>query len=168
VCGQHVSPAVVDRLLEQRADVKSEVRDVCVMFLDVRNFTAFAEKRTPEEVVEYLNSLFDFMIDSVNRHHGIVNKFLGDGVMAVFGAPLSDGKECVHAIDAAQEILAQIEEMVESGRIPPTRVGIGLHFGKALIGNVGSGARKEYTVIGDAVNVAARIEQLNKELGSQL
>src|SRR5262245_13357297 len=103
--GQHVSQAVVDQLMARKADAKSEVREVCVMFLDVRNFTAFSEKRSPEEVVDYLNSLFAFMIETVNAHHGIVNKFLGDGFMAVFGAPLSDGADCRHAVNAALEIL---------------------------------------------------------------
>ena len=83
------------------------------MFLDIRNFTGFAEKRSPEEVVEYLESLFEFMIEIVNRHHGIINKFLGDGFMAVFGAPLSDGKDCANAVGAAREILARVQQEVE-------------------------------------------------------
>jgi adenylate cyclase len=168
VFGQHVSPAVVDRLLAKRADVKSEVRDVCVMFLDLRNFTAFSENKRPEEVVGYLNSLFGFMIESVNSHQGIVNKFLGDGFMAVFGAPLSDGADCRHAVEAGLEIIARLTALCASGLLPPTRIGIGLHTGKAVIGNVGSMMRKEYTVIGDVVNVASRVEALNKEFGCQL
>jgi len=168
VFGQHVSPAVVDRLLARKADVKSEVRDVCVMFLDLRNFTAFSEKKSPEEVVDYLNSLFEVMIESVNHHGGIVNKFLGDGFMAVFGAPLSDGEDCRHAVDAGLEIVSKVAALVREGKIPPTRVGIGVHAGEAVIGNVGSVMRKEYTVIGDVVNVASRLETLNKDFGSQL
>jgi adenylate cyclase len=168
VFGQHVSPAVVEQLLAQRADVKSELREVCVMFLDVRNFTAFAEGRSPEEVVGYLNALFGFMVESVNAHHGIVNKFLGDGFMAVFGAPLRGDNDCRSAVEAALEIAAKVESYVESGAIPETRVGIGIAAGKALVGNVGSAERKEYTVIGDVVNVASRVEGLNKELGSQI
>ena len=168
VFGQHVSPAVVERLLAQKADVRSELREVCVMFLDVRNFTAFAERKSPEEVVGYLNALFDFMIESVNAHHGIVNKFLGDGFMAVFGAPLRGDNDCKNAIEAALEIVSRLEALVADGSIPATRVGIGIASGKALIGNVGSSERKEYTVIGDVVNVASRVEGLNKELGSQI
>lgn len=166
--GQHVSAAVVDDLLARKAGARSEVREVCVMFLDIRNFTAFAERKSPEEVVAYLNSLFEFMIESVNAHHGIVNKFLGDGFMAVFGAPLSDPEYCRHAVEAGLEIVARIDELVAEGKIPPTRVGIALHAGEAVVGNVGSTRRKEYTVIGDVVNVASRVEALNKELGSQL
>lgn len=166
--GQHVSPEVANRLLAQKADLDSETRFVCLMFLDIRNFTTFSETRSPEEVVNYLNTLFDSMIDSVNAHHGIINKFLGDGFMAVFGAPLSDGQDCRNAVSASFDILAKMEKLNESGQIPPTRIGIGLHAGQAVTGNVGSHLRKEYTIIGDTVNLASRIEQLNKQFGSQL
>nr|AYM52944.1 adenylate cyclase [Jahnella sp. MSr9139] len=166
--GQHVSAAVVDDLLARKAGAQSEVREVCVMFLDIRNFTAFTERKSPEEVVTYLNSVFEFMIESVNAHQGIVNKFLGDGFMAVFGAPLSDPDYCRHAVEAGLEIVARIDALVAEGKIPPTRVGIALHAGEAVVGNVGSTRRKEYTVIGDVVNVASRVEALNKELGSRL
>jgi adenylate cyclase len=168
VFGQHVSPAVVEKLLAQEGGADSELKHVCLMFLDIRDFTTFSEKRTPTEVVNYLNSLFDFMIESINRHHGIINKFLGDGFMAVFGAPLSDGRDIHNAVLAAQDILAKIAELNAAGHIPPTRIGIGLHAGEAITGNVGSAARKEYTIIGDAVNLASRIEQLNKQFHSQL
>ena len=166
--GEYVSPAVMDTLLDFRSDLRSESKNVCVMFLDIRNFTGFAEKRNPEEVVRYLDSLFEFMIEIVNRHHGIINKFLGDGFMAVFGAPLSTGSDCANALDAAQEILARVDEEVSRGRILPTKVGIGLHAGEAVTGSIGSELRREYTVIGDVVNLAARIEKLNKTFDSQL
>ena len=126
VFGQHVSPAVVEQLLAQKAEGKSELREVCVMFLDIRNFTAFSERRSPEEVVDYLNTLFELTIESVNAHGGIVNKFLGDGFMAVFGAPLRGENDCRSAIHAALEIVAKLEALVAEGAIPPTRVGIGL------------------------------------------
>jgi adenylate cyclase len=166
--GEHVSPEVMGKLLDLKPDLRSENKNVCVMFLDIRNFTGFAEKRRPEEVVQYLESLFEFMIEIVNRHHGIINKFLGDGFMAVFGAPLSDGKDCAHALDAAQEILARVRKEVDSGTILPTTIGIGLHAGEAVTGSIGSALRREYTVIGDVVNLAARIEKLNKNFDSQL
>jgi adenylate cyclase len=95
-----------------------------------------------------------------------VNKFLGDGFMAVFGAPLVMGNHCQNAINAARELVAEIKRATDAGEIPPTRIGIGLHSGEALVGNIGSAERREYTVIGDVVNVAFRIEQLNKELNS--
>jgi adenylate cyclase len=166
VFGQHVSPKVVDRLLQQRGELPSELRYVCVMFLDIRDFTAFAERRRPEEVVTYLNALFGYMIDAVNQNNGIVNKFLGDGFMAVFGAPFSDGQECRNAITAAREILAKTAALAPD--LPPPRIGIGLHAGEAVTGHIGSADRKEYTIIGDVVNLASRIESLNKEFGTQL
>ena len=166
--GQHVSPMVVDKLLNQQTGDASEIRYVCMMFLDIRDFTTFSERTDPAVVINYLNTLFTSMIDIINKHHGIINKFLGDGFMAVFGAPLSHEHDCRNAVAAAQEILSEVERLAQEGRIPPTRVGIGLHAGEAITGNVGSPVRKEYTVIGDVVNVAARIEQMNKQLNSQL
>ena len=166
--GEYVSPVVMDKLLTLKPDLRSETKQVCVMFLDIRDFTTFSEKRAPEEVFDYLESLFSFMIEIVNRHHGVVNKFLGDGFMAVFGAPLSDGADCLNAMAAAREILMRVDEEVSAGNIRPTRVGIGLHFGEAVTGSIGSSLRKEYAVIGDVVNLASRIEQLNKQFGSQI
>ena len=164
--GQHVSPAVVNQLLAQPTGIQSELRDVCILVLDIRDFTAFAETASPDAIVNYLNRLWSKAVGIVNRHHGIVNKFLGDGFMAVFGAPLVAGNHCQNAINAARELVADIKRATDAGEIPPTRIGIGLHSGEALVGNIGSAERREYTVIGDVVNVAFRIEQLNKELNS--
>jgi adenylate cyclase len=166
--GEYVSPIVMNKLLTLKPDLRSEKREVCVMFLDIRNFTSFAEKRSPEEVVSYLESLFEFMIEIVNRHRGVINKFLGDGFMAVFGAPLSEGGDCLNGVAAAREILMRVEEEVASGHVLPTTVGIGLHAGEAVTGSIGSSLRKEYTVIGDVVNLASRIEKLNKKFQSRL
>lgn len=166
--GEYVSPAVMDTLLDLKPDLRSENKNVCIMFLDIRDFTRFAEKRSPEEVVTYLESLFEFMIEIINKNNGIINKFLGDGFMAVFGAPLSDGKDCANAVRSAQEILARVKDEAERGSILPTTVGIGLHAGPAVTGSIGSALRREYTVIGDVVNLASRIEKLNKQFGSQL
>jgi adenylate cyclase len=168
VFGQHVSPQVVERILDQQVALTSETREVCVMFLDIRDFTHFSENRPPDEVVAYLNSLFEVMVEVVNRHDGIVNKFLGDGFMAVFGAPISSGKERVSAVNAALEILQAVEQASTSGSITSTRIGIGLHAGSAVTGPVGSRDRQEYTIIGDVVNLASRVESLNKEHGSRL
>ena len=167
--GQHVSPIVANQLLRHATDEHSELRNVCVMVLDIRNFTAFSETRAPDEVVRYLNTLWTFMVRTINEHHGIVNKFLGDGFLAVFGAPLSNGSvDCADAMAAARQIVRELDRLISAGDVSPTRIGIALHAGPAIIGNVGSADRKEYTVIGDVVNVAFRIEALNKELGSTL
>ncbi len=166
--GQHVSPAVVERLLESPTEFAGETREICVMFLDFRNFTANARNHPPEEVVEYLNSAFAFMIEAVDRYGGFINKFLGDGFMAVFGAPLSDPAAACHGVAAAREILAEIDRRGLSDGSWPLKVGIGLHIGVAVTGNVGSPQRKEFTAIGDTVNLASRLEQLTKEYGARL
>ncbi len=169
VFGQHVSPEVVERLVVSgETEVKSEQRNVCVMFLDIRNFTSFSEQKSAPEVVDYLNVVFDATIAPVVKRHGIVNKFLGDGFMAVFGAPTVEENASRAAVLAAIDIVKCVEDLVATGAIPKTKVGIGLATGVAVVGNIGSSARKEYTVIGDVVNLASRIEALNKELGSQV
>lgn len=166
--GQHVSPQVAEKLLSQPHESIGETRHICAMFLDIRDFSTYAAEHTPDEVMTYLNALFSPMIDEVNQHQGIINKFLGDGFMAVFGAPMDDPAQCRHAVEASLQIIQELERDMRSGDIPATRIGIGLHTGDAVTGNVGSSDRKEYTIIGDAVNLAARIEQATKLFGAQL
>ncbi len=168
VFGQHVSPEVVEQLVQGEAQPTGELREVCVMFLDIRDFTSFAEKRSAADVVAYLNAIFGEAVEAVMEHRGIVNKFLGDGFMAVFGAPVADGNPCAAAVEAGLDLLARIDRLAREGRVPATRVGLGLHAGPAVVGNIGSAHRKEYTVIGDVVNVASRVEALNKQLGAQM
>ena len=164
--GQHVSPQVVDRLLAAGSTRSSDTRQVAVMFVDIRGFTAAARSRTPQEVVDRLDAAFAVLVEIVDRNGGIVNKFLGDGFLALFGAPLADPDAARRGVTAAREMLAAIEQHnVRSDW--PLRIGIGLHLGHVVAGNVGSPRRKEYTVIGDTVNLASRIEGLNKEFGSQ-
>ncbi len=138
------------------------------MFLDIRNFTANARSRQPEQVVEFLNAAFAFMIESIDLHGGFINKFLGDGFLAIFGAPLDDPVAAHQAVAAAQEILAEIDRRGLADGRWPLRVGIGLHLGYAVTGNVGSPRRKEFTAIGDTVNLASRLEQLTKEHNARL
>jgi adenylate cyclase len=138
------------------------------MFLDIRDFTANARNKQPEQVVEFLNANFAFMIESIDRQGGFINKFLGDGFMAIFGAPLEDPAAAHHAVAAAQEILVEIDRRELADGAWPLRVGIGLHIGDAVTGNVGSPRRKEFTVIGDTVNLASRLEQLTKEHNARL
>lgn len=166
--GTHVSPKVAEALLSSGGDFAGEQKFVCVMFLDIRNFTSFSERIPPKEVVAFLDVLFEPLVTIVNLHGGIVNKFLGDGFMAVFGAPIAEGQPCREAILAALEIVTEVENMVDDYKIPPTKIGIGLHAGEAITGTVGARSRKEYTVIGDTVNLASRIEQLTKKFGAQI
>ncbi|TAJ25527.1 MAG: adenylate/guanylate cyclase domain-containing protein [Reyranella sp.] len=166
--GQHVSPAVVDRLLAQQTDPPSEMRTICVMFLDIRGFTAMTRQRAAAETVELLNAFFAEMIGVVDRHNGIINKFLGDGFLAIFGAPLDDPAAAENALAASHDMLAVVETWNRARPQHALRVGIGIHMGEAVTGTVGSPQRKEYTVIGDTVNLAARLEQLTKETRAQI
>jgi len=165
--GQHVSPEVVERLLLEGGDTSGDIRRVAVMFVDFRSFTAAARVRTPQEVVERLDGAFAILVDILDRHGGIVNKFLGDGFLALFGAPIETPDAARHAVAAAREMLAA-NDRVNKATSWPLRIGIGIHFGEVVAGNIGSPRRKEYTVIGDTVNFASRLESLNKEFNSQL
>ena len=166
--GQHVSPSVVERLLATQTEPPSELRTICVLFLDIRGFTAMTRQRPAAETVELLNAFFAEMIDVVDRHHGIINKFLGDGFLALFGAPLADPSAAQNALGAARAMIEAVEAWNKERPSQALRVGIGIHMGEAVTGVVGSPRRKEYTVIGDTVNLAARLEQLTKETGSQV
>lgn len=166
--GQHVSPAVVDRLLAASSDPPSEMRTVCVLFLDIRGFTAMTRERSAVETVALLNDFFAEMVAIVDRHGGIINKFLGDGFLALFGAPIADPASARHALAAGHAMLQAVDDWNRARPKWALKVGIGIHRGEAVTGTVGSPQRKEYTVIGDTVNLAARLEQLTKETGARL
>ncbi|MBL9145126.1 MAG: adenylate/guanylate cyclase domain-containing protein [Verrucomicrobiaceae bacterium] len=168
IFGQHVSPQVAQRLIDQPSEYRAEQRHVCVLFLDIRGFSTIAAQRTPSAVMDYLNTLFTPMITIVNQHGGIVNKFLGDGFMAIFGAPFEDPELHRNAVHCSLNLLRCVEELNTTGAIPATRIGIGIHAGDAMAGTVGSDERREYTLLGDTVNAAARIEQETKKLGAQI
>ncbi len=164
--GQHVSPQVVERLLAEGTQTTSDTRRVAVMFVDFRSFTAEAKSRTPQQVVDRLDGAFAVLVDVLDRHGGIVNKFLGDGFLALFGVPFETADAAQRAVAAAREMLT-VMEANNSGADWQLRIGIGVHVGEVVAGNIGSPRRKEYTVIGDTVNLASRIEALNKQFGSQ-
>lgn len=166
--GEHVSQEVVQKLVASKGDNLAEIRHITALFLDIRSFTTFSESRTAHEVYTELNKLLDFMIDIVHEHSGIINKFLGDGFLAVFGAPLDDNSHAVNAVKTARRISEELKKQTSSGAVVNLGIGIGIHSGEALTGNVGSNKRKEYTVIGDVINVASRIEQLNKQFKSEI
>jgi len=164
---EYVSPEAVGSVLAGRGDVKSEARTVTVLFADIVNFTGAAFASSPEQVVSWLNSYFSSACVVIGRHRGMVNKFIGDGLLAVFGAPADDPQHALHAAAAA---LALCEA---AARIPrpdgkPTRIGVGLHSGPVLIGSIGAAGRRDYTVIGDTVNVASRLESLTRQLDTDV
>ena len=163
--GTYVDPALAARLLEQGDDVfGGERREVTVMFIDIRDFTPFAEANTAEDTVARLNALFEIVVPAVVEAGGHVNKFLGDGALAVFGAPddLAD-----HA-DAALRTAVVIDRLVAQRFGQELRIGIGINTGVVIAGTIGGGGKLEFTLIGDTVNVAARVEQLTKSTGDAI
>jgi len=166
--GQQISPQIADNILKKRNEFSGVRKKVCIMFLDIRQFTPFVEQHQPEEVVSYLNTLFGFMIDIVQVHQGVINQFLGDGFMATFGAPVELENSSQQAVQVAQEIIYKINDEYKKGNIPKTRIGIGLHYDEAVTGNIGSSLRKQYSITGKVVIMASRIEQLNKKYNTSL
>ena len=163
--GTYVDPALAAKLLEQGDDVfTGERREVTVMFIDIRDFTPFAEANTAEDTVARLYALFEIVVPAVVEAGGHVNKFLGDGALAVFGAPndLAD-----HA-DAALRTALLLDHLVAERFGQDLRIGIGINTGVVIAGTIGGGGKLEFTLIGDAVNVAARVEQLTKTTGDTI
>ena len=163
--GTYVDPALAARLLEQGDDVfTGERREVTVMFVDVRDFTPFAEANTAEDTVARLNALFEIVVPAVVDAGGHVNKFLGDGAMAVFGAP----NDLVDHADAAIAAAVLIHRLVAERFGGELRIGIGINTGVVIAGTIGGGGHLEFTLIGDTTNVAARVEQLTKTTGDAI
>ena len=129
-----------------------------------RDFTPFSESREPEEVVSYLNSLFGFMIEIVQKHNGIINQFLGDGFMATFGAPVSDPESVIHSVEAAREIVIRKTEETLKGNIPLKENRSSLKQYQ----NIGSAMRKQYSITGSVVNIASRIEKLTRQYKTEV
>ncbi|BBX48300.1 hypothetical protein GCM10009641_06550 [Mycobacterium cookii] len=163
--GTYVDPILAARLLEQGDDVfTGERREVTVMFVDIRDFTPFAEANTAEDTVIRLNALFEIVVPAVVDAGGHVNKFLGDGALAVFGAPNAIAE---HA-DAALSAAVLIHRLVAERFGGELRIGIGINTGAVIAGTIGGGGKLEFTLIGDTVNVAARVEQLTKTTGDAI
>lgn len=165
----YVSPQILNEIVAGRLSrgLGGTRKKVCVLFSDIRNFTSRSEGQSPEEVIALLNEYFSEMTQAIHNHEGTVDKFIGDGMMAFFGAP--NPLDCPerNALSAAQEMLARLSHVntnLQSRGIKPISIGIGLHAGEVIIGHVGSATRHEYTAIGDVVNTASRLEGLTKEL----
>lgn len=163
--GTYVDPVLAARLLEQGNDVfTGERRQVSVMFVDIRDFTVFAEANTAEDTVARLNALFEIVVPAVVDAGGHLNKFLGDGALAVFGAP----NDLVDHADAAVTAAVLIHRLVAGRFGSALRIGIGINTGVVIAGTIGGGGKLEFTLIGDTVNVAARVEQLTKTTGDPI
>ena len=169
--GKVVDPYVRDYLLQGNVALGGENCDVTVMFCDIRNFTAMSENMKPEDVVLLLNKYFTAMEKCISENHGVINKYIGDAIMAIFGSPV---KSQNHALDSYKASLAMKKSLIELNKsfaeknLPLFDFGIGLHSGNVLAGNIGAEKRMEYTVIGDTVNTASRIGALCKTYKTDL
>lgn len=166
-----LSPQVLREVVERGLDLDTEGRTgrVSVLFCDIRGFTALAESRSPTQLVGMLNAFFERMVDVVFQHGGVLDKFIGDALMAVWGAPIEQPNDARRTVEAGLAMLAALDGFNQLGQArswPALQVGIGINTGEALIGTVGSSRRMEYTVMGDAVNLAARVCDLAR--GGQL
>jgi class 3 adenylate cyclase len=162
--GSYVDPAVAERVLDEGELLEGDEVEVTVMIVDVRDFTPFAERSSARETVTFLNEFFELVVPIVLRYRGNANKFLGDGLLAVFGAPERVRDHADHALDAACEIAREVDRRF-GGDI---RIGVGLNSGPVVVGSVGGGGRLEFAVIGDPVNVAARVEETTRETGDTI
>jgi adenylate cyclase len=156
-----VDQEVAAHILEEGVDLAGEEVEVTLMFIDVRDFTGFAEQTPANEVVGTINRLFERLVPIIHAHGGRVDKFVGDGLLAVFGAPRRQPEHADEALAAALEIA----DVVGSGDAGPLEIGVGLNSGTVVAGNIGGDRRYEFSVIGDAVNVAARVEAATRQTG---
>jgi adenylate cyclase len=166
---RYVSQQVMEKVLkeEEIAELTGERRKITVLFSDIRQFTAITESLPPEQVVSLLDEYFEKMLNVIFHHQGILDKFLGDGMMVVFGAPIDDPIQEQHAILAAIDMQKELKTLVEKWKMegkPQIEIGIGVHTGFAVVGNIGTEKRFDYTAIGDTVNVADRLEKTTKLL----
>jgi adenylate cyclase len=160
--GTYVDPEVAARILEEGANLKGEEIELTVMFIDIRDFTGFAERTAPEEVVAAINELFEQIVPIIHEHGGRVDKFVGDGLLAEFGAPRRLPDHADRGLTAALQIARTVRSSYG------LQIGIGLNSGKVVAGNVGGAGRLEFGVIGDAVNVAARVEAATRQTGDTI
>ncbi|MGE5416039.1 MAG: CHASE2 domain-containing protein, partial [Acidobacteriota bacterium] len=170
---RYVSQAIVDELMLNTDEIElgGTSKEVTVLFSDIRGFTAFSEGRPPEVIVARLNEYFTVMTDLVFKHGGTLDKYLGDGMMAVFGAPIQYPDHASRAVQCAMEMLDKMEDLnqtwIKRGEVT-MGIGVGINSGSVIVGNIGSLERMEYTVIGEDVNLASRLESINKEHGTQI
>lgn len=171
--GRFVNKDVADMASKGELKVGGEMRKCTIFFSDIRSFTAISESLEPHEVVEFLNDYMSRMVECVTKTHGVVDKFIGDAVMALWGVPVSQGEknDIINAINGAlmmRQALIDFNVGRGGSKKPIIKIGSGLNYGDVIAGQIGSNQRMEYTVIGDAVNLASRIESLNKPMGTDL
>jgi class 3 adenylate cyclase len=169
--GKYVSKEIRDEILKGNIPLDGELKQVTVLFADLRNFTQLAENMPPRDVAGIINEYFREMSEAVNTHKGLVLQFIGDEIEAVFGAPLPLADHPVLAVKAALDMrhrLSYVNRNLEHSKTPPLEHGIGIHTGQVLAANIGSPDRLSYTLIGDTVNLASRIQELNKDFQTDI
>jgi class 3 adenylate cyclase len=169
--GRYVTTQVSEEVLKGQVDLGGETKRVTILFSDIRDFTTMSEKMTPNQVVSFLNDYFSEMVEAVFEQCGVLDKFMGDGMMAVFGSLGNVPDHPRRAVMAAlrmKALLAKINGVRNMSGKPPIQIGIGIHTDDVIVGNIGSRKRLEYTVIGDGVNTSSRVQGLNKEFGTTI
>jgi adenylate cyclase len=163
---RYVSPEVAEEILKnpELLQLGGRRMPVTVLFADIRGFTAMSEGMAPEAVVEVLNDYFTEMVELVFKYRGTLDKFVGDALMAVFGVPVPLAGAATRAVECAAAMQRHLARMQKQGRTPIQGMRIGINTGEAIVGNIGSQRRMDFTVVGDVVNVAARLQELAKEL----
>jgi len=160
IFGKYVPSSTVDKLLEYKKGISldGERKYLTVLFADIRNFTSISERLSPEETFRFLNEVLKVMTEAIFEFDGMLDKFIGDEIMAIFGAPVEDKKHPLKAVFSAIEMMKKIRKRFEF-----VEIGIGINTGDMIIGNIGTEKRMEYTAIGDVVNLASRIQEIAKE-----
>jgi class 3 adenylate cyclase len=169
--GRFVSQEVAAAVLENRVPLQGELREVTVLFQDIRGFTSLSEKTPPVLLLQMLNRFFTEMVAAVEAHGGTVKQFTGDGLMALFGAPVQHREDPIRAVRAALTMLVRLDRFNQhrlQGGEAALRIGVGIHTGEVVAGNIGPDTRMEYGVVGDAVNLASRVQGLTKEVGATI
>ena len=169
--GKYVSKVVRDEILGGRVTLSGELKEVTVLFADLRDFTRLVETTPPRDVVTVINTYFKSMSEAINAHQGLVLQFIGDEIEAVFGAPVALESHRQWAVEAALDMrtrLSQVNLQLANQGFSPLRHGIGLHAGKVVAANIGSDQRLSYALVGETVNIASRIQDLNKDFDTDI
>ncbi len=170
---RYVDDQVIEKILQapEALALQGERKQITILFADIRDFSRRSEPAPATAVVSELNEYLSDMVAVIQKNHGMVDKFIGDGIMAIFGTPIEDPEAALHGVQAAlgmREALIRLNERLAKRGAQPLAIGIGIHTGEAVVGNIGSPEKMEYTAIGDTVNVASRIEGLTKSLKAQI
>ena len=171
VFGRYIATQVSEKILKGELNLGGEMRNVTILFSDIRNFTTMAEELAPQQVVAFLNNYFSEMVEAVFEQGGVLDKFMGDGILAVFGSLGDQPDHPRRAVLAALRMKALLGKINGERSIagkPPIAIGVGIHTDDVIVGNIGSHKRLEYTVIGDGVNTTSRVQTLNKQFGTTI